>query len=156
MLITDQNSVYFNLLHLFGLVQSTSVQLSPIHSIRSIRLSSFHLVHFGLFRSNLVNSVQFGLFGPVCSIWFTLVYFSQFGPIRSTLVHSFQFSQFRSNLLHRSNSVSLIYSIHLGIFGPIFSIQSTLVYLVHLVHFKSLRSNSVFLLKNRKIKVWVE
>ena len=128
MLITDRHSVHF------GLFRSIS-----IHFINLVwfGLIQSNLLQFGLLQVKQVHLVYFGQFGPVHSIWFTLVYFGQFGLVQSN----------RSNLVH---------SVYLGLFCPIWSIGFTLTYLVHFIYFISLWFNSVYLLKNRKIQVWVD
>ena len=77
----------------------------------------------------------------------TWVYFNSIRSIHSTAVQFGPLSQFSPLWSIRSN---LIHMIHLGLFSPIWSTS------IYLVHFRSLRSNSTYLLKNGKIQVWVE
>ena len=95
-------------------------------------------------------------FGPLQFNQVYLVQFSPFGSLRSISVHSVYFNQFR---LIQSNWSITSNSVQFGPFCPIRSIrsiQSTQVYSVHLIYFRSLHSNSMYLLKNGKIQVWVE
>ena len=134
MLITDRYLVHFGPLHLFGLVRSTSIYFGPIWS----------------------TSVQLGPFSLLQSIQSKLVYLdhllncSLLQSIQSHLVHFVQFG------LIRSLRFNLVHSVHLSLFNPIWSIWSISIYSTYLVYFKSLGSNSVYLLKNRKIQVWVK
>ena len=73
----------------------------------------------------------------------TWVYFNSIRSIRSL-------GQFSPLWFIRSN---LIHIVHLGLFSPIWCIPSTSI---SLAHFRSLRSNSMYLLKNDKIQVWVK
>ena len=109
MLIKYWHSVHFINSVRFGLLQSTLVNFGPIWST---------LVHFNSIRSiqsTLVNSVQFGLFGPVrsiqshWSIWSTLVNLVLFGPIRSI----------------QSTSIYSVHTVNLGLLGPILPIRSS-------------------------------
>ena len=98
--------------------------------------SPLHL--FGLVQSALVHFSQF---------WSNSVHFNSIRSIHSTAVQFGPFSQYNQLLSIRSN---LIHMVHLGLFNPIWSTS------IYLVHFKSLQSNSVYLLKNGKIQVWVK
>ena len=117
------------------------------NTILAILITDRHSVHFinliwiSLLQSTLVNC------GP---IWCTSVHLSSIRSIRSTSVNLVQFNQFQSI---RSTSVQFGTFFQ---FNPLKSIQSSLVYSVYLVHFKSLRKNLMYLLKNWKIQVWVE
>ena len=86
------------------------------------------LLHFGQFWS---NSVHFNSIRSVCSTAVQFGPFGQFSPLQSI----------RSNLIH---------TVHLGLFSPIWPTS------IYSVHFRSLRSNLVYLLKNGKIQVSVE
>ena len=117
------------------------------NAILAILITDQHSVHF-------INSVRFGLlqstlvnFGPIRS---NSVHFNSIRSIRSTVVQFGPFGQFSPLQSIQSN---LTHTVHLGIFSPIWP---TSIYSVHLVNFKPLRSNSLYLLKNGKIQVWVE
>ena len=105
-LITDRNSIHFGPLHQFGPVQSTSIHFYQFWP---------NLIYFGQFspiwsiRSIQSTLVILVLFSPFCPIW----------SIRSNLAHSVHFSPLQSI---RSN---LVHTINLGLFGLIWSIQST-------------------------------
>ena len=113
-----------------SLYQNTifAILITDWHSVHSISVHFINLVRFGLLQSTSVY------FNWIRSIRSTAI---QFGP----LVNSVHFDLFGP------------ITVHLGLFSPIWSIRSTSVYLVH---FRSLRSNSMYLLKNGKIQVWVE
>ena len=131
MLITDQHSVHFGSLHLFCLLQSTSVLLGPFNLLRPIQS----------------NSIYFGLFSLLRSIWSILVYFGSFCPIWSilvhlaNLVHSVHFNLFGPIWSIRSIQV---YSVQFGLLQSIWSI---------LDHFGP---NWCTYLRMEKIQIWVE
>ena len=110
-------------------------------------ITNQHSVHFGLFW--FTSSIRFGSVysNPLQFNQVHFVYFGQFNPIWFTSVFFSSLWSIPSN------------SVHYGLFGSfnlIRSILSTSVYLVHLLYFRSLRSNSVYLLKNGKIQVQIE
>ena len=111
--------VWFFLFFELKLVYFVSKNLSLYQNIILVMLiTDQHLVYFG----------PLHLFGPFVLLQSNLVNFSPFGSLRSILVcfGPFLLMRFRSHLLH---------SVHLGIFG---SIWSTLVYSVHLVYLRKI------------------
>ena len=98
MLFTDQHSVYFGPLHLFGpfvLLQSNSVNFSPFGSLRStlVNLVQFCPLQYG--PSNSVHSVYLGLIWSIRSMWSSLVYFRS---LQSNLVYYLKMRKYKFEL----------------------------------------------------------